>query len=1174
MYAFFAASGFFFNPNIIKMKSKLYALSLIIFLVLLNFIVRADEGDTIVIQTIDFSTPVNPGWGAPREGIFEFPSQDVTYQKALMYYTLKCDNTQSPACGEWDYLTHTFLYQHTGVYDSTLYYHPNFIANGQTPDTLAYMHTKSWSYSPYREYSNETTPSGTYTYGQGDDSVIFPTVPVLDGKAIIIWTAGELQGLSVPAGEITGMSFYALNPSCVFHDFELRMSHTSIDEMNDESLPLGNYNTVFKKHAFEFESSGWNNIPFSFPFIWNGTSNIAVEISFNSISGTPFQMLADEMNINLMARSMQQDFVLEFENHDIVDIPVSSIDEIDEEITITCWIYGAAKQPQNDILFEAVNGNGNRVLNVHLPWSDSKVYWDAGWEDGGYDRISRTATANDFKDKWNHWAFTKNLNTGIMRIYLNGEFFMIGGSKNKPLAGIETFHIGGAGIVNSSDNFYDGKIDEFRVWNKELDEQTIKDWMHKSVNTSHPNFENLIAYYGFNEGEGLQTANQVNQSETANLIGFPQWKSYNGSERFSDFEFFTLRPMVIFESGDYDPNALDSLLVVDTIPKDVMMIVMFEDENNPTMPTDTLYKWPGYYNNYVYDENGMATDSSLVAADGILYRVDNPYYGEPFELLNRIELGRYITPYGNGLSLGDGWTWVYDVTDYAPLLHNSVHLTAGNFQELLDMDFVLIEGTPPRDVLTVENVYRGSHNYTSPESHNLPPVTLFVPDEASGARLKIRTTGHGFGGNLNCSEFCPRTNKILVNGEEKYTQYLWRNTCGENPLYPQGGTWLYDRAEWCPGAEVKTWDFEITDWIVPGDSVTVDYDLQDGYTWNGAGSTPYYYIESQFITYGDPNFSLDVEISDIIAPNSRHFYNRVNPVCATPIIKVKNNGTQNITQLKIEYGPVNREMLTYEWIGTLGFLEDLNIELDPIDWSGWYSGDNKFVATIVETNMVADENLSNNTLSVPFEITPEWPNMFVLKLKSNHAPNETSWTVTDDAGNVLFENDEMIANTVYEDTIDVADGCFNLRINDTGGDGLQYWANMPPNGNGTAGYARIFNLNGQLIHTFQADFGNFIQQSFSVGMALNAHENRDAGFIELYPNPGNGLVKLSFKLKEIQDIEVSVLDMMGNIVLLKSLPNCLDENISLDIRNQPAGAYYCLIKTREGIFTRKIMKVE
>ena len=55
------------------------------------------------------------------------------------------------------------------------------------------------------------------------------------------------------------------------------------------------------------------------------------------------------------------------------------------------------------------------------------------------------------------------------------------------------------------------------------------------------------------------------------------------------------------------------------------------------------------------------------------------------------EIARYITPYGINLSLGpNGFTWIYDVTDYMPLLTDSVKLAAGNTQELLDLKFIFI----------------------------------------------------------------------------------------------------------------------------------------------------------------------------------------------------------------------------------------------------------------------------------------------------------------------------------------------------------------------------------------------------------------------------------------------------------------------------------------------------
>ena len=1138
-----------------------------------GFEILAAPGDTIVVQTIDFETPVNSGWNAPRSGWYEFPPAETTYEKILMYYTLKCDPSQSPACGEWDYLTHTFLYKHTGVYDSTLLYHPNFKINGTTPDTLAYMSSKSWAYLPRWEYSNQTQPTGSYNLGAGDDAIEIPgSGDADDGKAIFLWHADELNTSGLTAGELTGVKIYVNNDGADFTDFSIRMANTSIDALNNQELPLEGFTQVFKTELQSMTQTGWYHIPFSFPFEWDGNSSIAIELSYSNHTGDVLELAAGATGFSSMAFSGSRDYALNFENWDLVDLPVEPFNGISDQITISCWVYGASFQPQNDNLFEAVNGNGNRVLSAHLPWSNSNVYWDAGW-DGGYDRISRLAFPENFKGQWNHWAFTKNTNSGFMRIYLNGILWFHGSSKNNLMDGIETFHLGTVGIVGNTDRFYDGMIDEFRVWNTELDMNTIGEWMYRSVDDSHPAYENLVAYYQFDEGEGFTTSDNSLSDETAPLIGAPQWAGYSGQGRLRDFEYADLRPQIVLETGNYSLSNLDSTLVIDTIAKDIMMVVLHENLNNPTQPTDSVYCWPAFYNNYVFDENGIALDSTFVAPEGYYFRQENPYYGTPFELVNRFELGRYITPYGNGLSLGDGWTWVYDVTDYEPFLHDSVHLSAGNFQELLDMKFYMIEGTSPRNVKSIQNIYTGSHSYSNPENHNLPPVTCFIPEDATTAKLKIRTTGHGFGGNANCSEFCPRTNKVLVNGDEKYSQYLWRVDCARNPLYPQGGTWLFNRAEWCPGAEVKTWDFEITPWIVSGDSVTVDYDLQDGYTWNGAGSAPYYYIESQFVTYGDPNYTLDAEISDIMAPNNRNFYSRINPVCANPVVIIRNNGTDILSSLSIEYGPVGGTLQTYQWVGQLGFMDSTTVLLDPIDWSGWFSGNNRFTANISNINGGDDENLHNNSLTVPFNITPEWPNVFKLKLKSNHAAWQTLWTLKDDLGNILFENGEMENNTIYIDTIELDQGCYNLRIDDLGGDGLQFWYNMPPNGNGTAGYAKIYNMNDQLLFTFKADFGEYVQQAFSVGMALNAWENQGAGFIEAYPNPSTGVFRISYNLMQKEDLRISIVDVFGNELEKRVVIGAVDGHQVFDMRNQEDGVYLCLIKTNEGLVTKKIMLI-
>jgi len=78
----------------------------------------------------------------------------------------------------------------------------------------------------------------------------------------------------------------------------------------------------------------------------------------------------------------------------------------------------------------------------------------------------------------------------------------------------------------------------------------------------------------------------------------------------------------------------------------------------------------------------------------------------------------------------------------------------------------------------------------------------------------------------------------------------------------QPGTWLYDRANWCPGEAVHVFQNELTPYVTPGDSVVINVDMQSFTNLDlshGAG----YQIDGQLITYGAPNFTLDAELREM-----------------------------------------------------------------------------------------------------------------------------------------------------------------------------------------------------------------------------------------------------------------------------------------------------------------------
>ena len=76
----------------------------------------AKNGDTVKITTFTF--------GSPQDSVFLFPSDTVKFEKILMRYTLKCNPKQTPACGEWDYLTYTYLYKDGARYELARYITP------------------------------------------------------------------------------------------------------------------------------------------------------------------------------------------------------------------------------------------------------------------------------------------------------------------------------------------------------------------------------------------------------------------------------------------------------------------------------------------------------------------------------------------------------------------------------------------------------------------------------------------------------------------------------------------------------------------------------------------------------------------------------------------------------------------------------------------------------------------------------------------------------------------------------------------------------------------------------------------------------------------------------------------------------------------------------------------
>ena len=137
------------------------------------------------------------------------------------------------------------------------------------------------------------------------------------------------------------------------------------------------------------------------------------------------------------------------------------------QITVGVWNYGlVAKASSVMSCFKDTTSTG-RTVNIHIPWSDSIVYWDCGYGPGfsGYDRISTsTLASSEWQNSWHYWAFTKNATTGIMRIYLDGILKTEGTGKTQAIL---TSNFSNLAVWQLSD-YHQGYISNFHIYNRSL----------------------------------------------------------------------------------------------------------------------------------------------------------------------------------------------------------------------------------------------------------------------------------------------------------------------------------------------------------------------------------------------------------------------------------------------------------------------------------------------------------------------------------------------------------------------------------------------------------------------------------------------------------------------------------------------------------------------------------
>ncbi|MCL4262343.1 MAG: hypothetical protein KJ069_03980 [Anaerolineae bacterium] len=105
--------------------------------------------------------------------------------------------------------------------------------------------------------------------------------------------------------------------------------------------------------------------------------------------------------------------------------------------------------------------------------------------------------------------------------YKNGELVGSVASGNTMLPGGTSdgiLYIGGNGRTTTTP-YFNGDIDEVRLWNVGLDQSTIQAWTYQVVTSAHPDWLNLMAYYQMSDGAGVMLTDNSANNNTGTLAG-------------------------------------------------------------------------------------------------------------------------------------------------------------------------------------------------------------------------------------------------------------------------------------------------------------------------------------------------------------------------------------------------------------------------------------------------------------------------------------------------------------------------------------------------------------------------------------------------------------------------------------------------------------------------------
>lgn len=540
------------------------------------------------------------------------------------------------------------------------------------------------------------------------------------------------------------------------------------------------------------------------------------------------------------------------------------------------------------------------------------------------------------------------------------------------------------------------------------------------------------------------------------------------------------------------------------------------------------------------------------------------------------EIGRMLTPYGGAFSSQWSFDWQADVTDFSMLLRDSVEVEYKHtgYEPNNDrgwkvtVSFEIIRGQPALEPVSIQKIYEGSYAYgdsSKPINDALNPVDFVVSKGATIGRLWILQTGHGMDMPDGCGEFCNKYRAFWYDGKQMDKKAIWKK-CGANPLYPQAGTWIYDRANWCPGYLLSPEVYEVD--LENNKQHTIRLQMEN---YRSPQPSANELISAYLIQYRPYKHREDIALLDVMIPSSKKIYSRMNPAGFNPRIIVRNNGSANIHTLQFQFKTENFPYQQYQWTGNLSSGMTDTILLPGL--ISYLKGHNTFFIKALRPNGKHDAYDKDNYLHSDFTSPAMHGKTLIFFLQTNKQANQNAYKLIDAQGKVLYQRPlaSLQPFTTYRDTFHLDPGNYQFQMIDTAGNGLEFWYDVDAG----RGRALLLDSSGKIIKNFLSDFGSEITYNFSVSDHPDSLGTNQTA-MGLFPTRTKDKTIFDFLADTAQEIKVQlVADPGGQIVEEHRYENLKEATLTYDLNHYGKGRFYFKVFIHgELVFNKRIRLVE